>query len=151
MLVELTSRAGMLYGEQVKLSTPKLRQNKEKNKNSDFWNHNNEDPLHLEGKPSSIYCFPIDWCDVMHDGRNVCWNQHHFIGMTSFLVPMVGLVPKRMSFQWFCWWICISFKRLRLFSMWSSCVQGNSNSPLVPMVWLVPTGKHLIKWIFLIL
>ena len=38
MLVELTSRAGMLYGEQVKLSTPKLRQNKEKNKDSDFWN-----------------------------------------------------------------------------------------------------------------
>ena len=52
MLVELTSHAGMLYGEQVKLSTPKLRQNKEKNKNSDFSNHNNEDPLHLEGKPS---------------------------------------------------------------------------------------------------
>ena len=36
MLVQLTSRAGMLHGEQVKLSTPKLRQNKEKNKNSDF-------------------------------------------------------------------------------------------------------------------
>ena len=36
MLVELTSCAGVLYGEQVKVSTPKLRQNKEKNKNSDF-------------------------------------------------------------------------------------------------------------------
>ena len=36
MLVELMSRAGMLYGEQVKLSTPKLRQNKEENKKSEF-------------------------------------------------------------------------------------------------------------------
>ena len=28
-------------------------------------------PLHPEGKPSSIYCFSIDSCDVMRDGRNV--------------------------------------------------------------------------------
>ena len=35
--------------------------------------------ISLEGKPSSIYCFPIAWCDVMHDGRiNVWWNRHHF-------------------------------------------------------------------------
>ena len=44
-------------------------QNKEKNKNSEFWNDNNEYPLHLEGKPSSIYCFSIDWRDMMRDGR----------------------------------------------------------------------------------
>ena len=36
MLVELTTRVGMLYGEQVKLSTTKLMQNKEENKNSEF-------------------------------------------------------------------------------------------------------------------
>ena len=37
MLIELTPfRAGMLYGEQVKLSTTKLSQHKEKNENSDF-------------------------------------------------------------------------------------------------------------------
>ena len=80
MLIELTPfRAGMLYGEQVKLSTTKLRQNKEKNKNSDFWNDNNEYPLHLDEKPGSIYCFPIDWCDFMRDnGGNVRWIQHHF-------------------------------------------------------------------------
>ena len=72
MLIELTPfHAGMLYSEQVKLSTKKLRQNKEKNKNSDFWNDNNEYPLHLEGKSSWIYCFPIDWCDVMRRGRDV--------------------------------------------------------------------------------
>ena len=79
MLIELTPFcAGMLDGEHVKLSTTKLRQNKKKNKNSGFWNDNNKYPLHLEGKPSSIYCCPIDWCDVMRDGRNVWWNQHHF-------------------------------------------------------------------------
>ena len=79
MLIELTPfHEGMLQGEQVKLSTTKLRQNEEKNKNSDFWNDNIEYPLHLEGKPGSIYCFPIDWCNVIHYGRNVWWNQHHF-------------------------------------------------------------------------
>ena len=80
VLIELTPfREEMLYGKQVKLSTSKLRQNKGKNKNSDFWNDNNEYPLHLEGKPSSIYCFSIDWCDMMRDGRiNVCWNRQHF-------------------------------------------------------------------------
>ena len=80
MLIQLTPfRAEMLYGEQVKLSTTKLKQNHEKNKNSDFWNDNNEYSLHLEGKPGSIYCFPIDWCDVMHDnGGSVRWNQHYF-------------------------------------------------------------------------
>ena len=46
--------------EQVKLSTTKLRQNKEKNKNSEFWKDKNEYSLHLKGKPSSIYCFSID-------------------------------------------------------------------------------------------
>ena len=65
--------------EQVKLTTTKLMQNKEKNKNSELWNDNNEYPLHLEGKPSSIYCFSIDWCDMMRDGRiNVWWNRQHF-------------------------------------------------------------------------
>lgn len=62
--------------EQVTLSTTKLRQNKEKNKNSEFWNDNNEYSLHPEGKPSSIYCFWIESCNVMHDGRNVWWNRH---------------------------------------------------------------------------
>ena len=71
MLIELTPFRAGIYGEQVKLSTTKLRQNKEKKRNSDFWNDNNEYPLYLEGKPSSIYCFPIDWCDVMHDGRKM--------------------------------------------------------------------------------
>ena len=51
----------MLYGEQVKLSTPKLRQNKEKNKNSDFWNHNNEDPLHLEGSTPAMMDITINF------------------------------------------------------------------------------------------
>ena len=46
-------------------------QNKEKNKHSEFWNDNNEYPLHLEGKPSSIYCFSIDWCDMMRDDMAV--------------------------------------------------------------------------------
>ena len=37
MLIELTRfHAGILYGEQFKLLTTKLRQNKEKNKNSEF-------------------------------------------------------------------------------------------------------------------
>ena len=68
----------MVYGEQVKCSTTKLRQSKDKNKNSEFWIDNNDYPLHLEGKPSSIYCFSIDWCNVICDGRNVWWNWHHF-------------------------------------------------------------------------
>ena len=36
MLIELTPFLAGIYGEQVKLSTTKLRQNKEKNRNSDF-------------------------------------------------------------------------------------------------------------------
>ena len=61
--------------EQVKQTTTKLMQNKGENKISEFWNDNNEYPCILkviEGKPSSIYCFSIDWCDVMRDRRNKC-------------------------------------------------------------------------------
>ena len=36
MLIELTPFRARIYVEQVKLSTTKLRQNKEKNRNSDF-------------------------------------------------------------------------------------------------------------------
>ena len=37
MLIDLTPfRVGMLFSEQVKLSTKKVRQNKQKNKKSDF-------------------------------------------------------------------------------------------------------------------
>ena len=39
----------MLYGKQVKLSTTKLRQNKEKSKKADFLNDNNEYPCILKG------------------------------------------------------------------------------------------------------
>ena len=46
MLIELISCGN---AEQVKLTTTKLMQNKEENKNSEFWNDNNEYPLHLEG------------------------------------------------------------------------------------------------------
>ena len=78
MLIDLTPfRVGMLYSEQVKLSTKKLRQNKEKNKNSDFWNDNNEPPASWREIKFNLL-FPVDWCDVMHDGHNVWWNQHHF-------------------------------------------------------------------------
>ena len=85
MLIELMPfHARMQYGEQVKLSTTELRKNKEKNKNSAFWNDGNEYPIHLEKKPSLIYCFSIYWCDVTHDGHNVWWNRHHF-GQNSIM------------------------------------------------------------------
>ena len=71
-------------------------QNKEENKISEFWNDNNEYPLHLrilkviEVKPSSIYCFSIDWRDVMCDGHiNDWWNQHHFSENSIMNMPHV--------------------------------------------------------------
>ena len=39
---------------------------------------------------------------------------------------------------------------LDYFLMWSSWVQGNSNSPLVPMVRLVPMEKHPIPMVLLV-
>ena len=73
-LIELTPfRAG--NAEQVKLSTTKLRQNKEKNKISEFWKDKNEYPLYLEGKPSSMYCFSIDSCDRRGNVRTQVENE----------------------------------------------------------------------------
>ena len=57
---------------------------------------------------------------------------------------------KMTSFQCFYWWICISLRGLRLFSMWSNWVQGNFNGPLVPMVRLVPMENHPIPMVPLV-
>ena len=57
---------------------------------------------------------------------------------------------KSRSFKWFYWWICISLTGLRLFSMWSNWVQGNSDGPLVLIVWLVPIEKDAIPMVLLV-
>ena len=57
---------------------------------------------------------------------------------------------KSTSFKWFYWWICISWRGLRLFSVWSNWVQGNSDSRLVLMVRLVPIEKDAIPVVLLV-
>ena len=56
---------------------------------------------------------------------------------------------KSTLFQWFCWWICISLRGLRLFSdvVWLGTGQFQW-PPLVPTVRLVPMEKHPFQWFY---
>ena len=106
MLIESISYGNV---EQVKLTTTKLMQNKEENKNSEFWNDNNGYPLHLEGTWRETNFNLLFFDRLMrrdaqwpYTGVSVWWNRHHFSENSIMNMPHVqqqnkGKMKRRMK------------------------------------------------------
>ena len=112
---------------------------------SPVWARGHYTPCPSSIKAKIVQYSQIDSIGVSGDKKDLYWYQWYD-----------WYQQKMISFQRFYWWICISLRGLRLFSlMWSGWVQGNSNGPLVPIendvipvVLLV--NMHLIKGTYII-